>query len=163
MLLSIFSCRLQRSAFTLKDSSDRSGITHIPSSTELKKELMSEFKRSKKPTKLETDFNNTIKNGSNSNNCLFLVPPAFGDAIVDVEFVCVCLSPPVSVNGRETGSGYRYVEGKLELQLIPSVSNTNRPGKVLSSFEKQVRVESPSYFFAVNCYPFINAIGCSRS
>ena len=34
----------------------RSGITHVPSSLELKRELLAELKRIKKPQKIDTDF-----------------------------------------------------------------------------------------------------------
>ena len=39
----------------------RPGIAHIPSSLELKKELLAEFKRVKKPQKLNTDFDHIRK------------------------------------------------------------------------------------------------------
>jgi len=144
---------------------------------ELQKDLMLELRRSKTPQKMLTDFtsstavNNATGGFMNSSraggfgspklksnstdfnpvdtNILYIIPPSTCDTAVVVDFVCVCVNPPIEMSFFDDGSnnnnkgiansGYRSLENQLELHLMPTnlVDNTVA---ILTKFEQQVQL-----------------------
>lgn len=151
---------------------------------------MLELRRKKSPQRILTDFTPTSsasnttggfmnssrvgsvgspKYKSNSTDfnaestSLYVLPPNVCDAAVAVDFVCVCINPPIEVSlfdddshKGSTATGYRFLENQLELHLMPTnmVDNTVN---ILTKFEQQV-LYLPTTIAYLRCLSLIKLV-----
>jgi len=89
-------------------------------------------------------------------NSLYVLPPNACDNAIAVDFISICINPPIEISLFEeennnkrgatstTSSGYRFLESQLELHLMPTnlVDNTV---SILNKFEQQAANEVKAY------------------
>jgi hypothetical protein len=77
------------------------------------------------------------------NKMIYLIPPNNCDDSVIIDFVCICISPPLDNSSRSSNSiknevgGIRLLDNQLELMMTPT-NYIDETANILSNFEQNV-------------------------
>jgi hypothetical protein len=132
------SCKLysEKVAFGLLGDASQVSSMQFPASEELRRQLMLEFTKSKRPQKVALSLRGEQESGEGQHSSVvYLVPTKLCAEAVALDFLALCVSPP------EEGGGLRSIEGRLEPLLLPT-NNVEHSAHVLSVFEKKVCIRS---------------------
>jgi hypothetical protein len=131
------SCKLytEKVSFGLLGDASQVSSMQFPASEDLRRQLMLEFLKSKRPQKVSLQLR-APESGSAADEAasstVFLVPTKLCSEAVALDFLALCASPPVE------GGGLRSAESRLEPLLLPT-NNAEHSAHVLSTFEKKVQ------------------------
>jgi hypothetical protein len=131
----------EKISFGLLGDASQVSSMHFPASEDLRRQLMQEFVKSKRPQKVALQLRDTSVSGANNSttaaaadaagSMVYLVPTRLCAEAVALDFVSLCVSPPLE------GGGLRSIEHRLEPLLLPT-NNAEHAAHILSTFEKKV-------------------------
>jgi hypothetical protein len=136
---SLPSCKLYTEKVTFGLLGDASQVSSMqfPASEDLRRQLMLEFLKSKRPQKVSLQLRapetGSASGEAASSSTVYLVPTKLCNEAVALDFLALCASPPVE------GGGLRSAESRLEPLLLPT-NNAEHSAHVLSTFEKKVQL-----------------------